>query len=274
MAKTPADRFSDTQEFADSLTLTGPVPATSPKPNRSRPAPRSRRWLVPLGALGIVVLLGLLEATTRMGRGLWARTRVIPAIQRSVTTGDWEGAYRLASKVDRILPGDSTVAALRAVFADTMRIEGTPRGAAVYRRSYVRSERLAVSGAGSYPARYPPPPATGLPVPVRGTRIRQRLRHRRTQPGCRKRKVAAAVRAGSRRCRTSGHGPGSRRRGLPRYSPASCAVGDTAGLLPRSPGDHQPRVPGLRRFRWIPAAGVLGASIRAGRARVSAGKRR
>ncbi len=137
MAKTPADRFSDTREFADSLTLTGPVPATSAKPNRSRPARRSRRWLVPLGALGIVVLLGLLEATTRMGRGLWARTRVIPAIQRSVTTGDWEGAYRLASKVDRILPGDSTVAALRAVFADTMRIEGTPRGAAVYRRSYV-----------------------------------------------------------------------------------------------------------------------------------------
>jgi eukaryotic-like serine/threonine-protein kinase len=137
MAKTPADRFSDTQEFADSLTLTGPGPATSAKPDRAQPARRSRRRLVPLGAVGIVVLLGLLEATTRVGRGLWARTRVIPALQRSVTTGDWEGAYRLASKVDRILPGDSTVAALRAVFTDTIGIEGTPRGAAVYRRAYV-----------------------------------------------------------------------------------------------------------------------------------------
>ncbi|HET6837499.1 MAG TPA: bifunctional serine/threonine-protein kinase/formylglycine-generating enzyme family protein, partial [Gemmatimonadales bacterium] len=137
MAKTPADRFSDTQEFAASLTVTGPLSAVSAQPDRSRPARRSRRWLVPLGALGIVMLLGLLEATTRMGRGLWARTRVIPAIQRSVTSGDWESAYRLAAKADRILPGDSTVAALRSVFTDTMRIEGIPTGAAVYRRAYV-----------------------------------------------------------------------------------------------------------------------------------------
>jgi formylglycine-generating enzyme required for sulfatase activity/tRNA A-37 threonylcarbamoyl transferase component Bud32/dienelactone hydrolase len=135
MAKTPADRFSDTQEFADALTLTGPLPATAAVSERVTPGRRSR-WLLPLGVLGIVVLLALLEATTRMGRSLWARTRIIPAIQRSVTTGDWESAYRLAAKADRILPGDSTVAALRSVFTDTMRIEGTPSGAQVYRRAY------------------------------------------------------------------------------------------------------------------------------------------
>ena len=132
MAKTPADRFSDTREFANALAL----PATTAVSHRATPGRRSR-WVLPLSVLGIVMLLGLLEATTRIGRTLWARTRMIPEIQRSVTTGNWESAYRLAAKVDRILPGDSTVAALRSVFTDTMGIDGTPSGAMVYRRPYV-----------------------------------------------------------------------------------------------------------------------------------------
>ncbi len=144
LAKTPADRFNSTQQFAAALTTPLPVAANnSREPGRASPAghqvmasSRRKLWLASLAVLGIVALLSLVEAFTKTGRTLWARSRAIPAIQRHITTGDWEAAHRLAARVDRIIPNDSTVAALRAVFADTMRIEGTPVGARVYRKGY------------------------------------------------------------------------------------------------------------------------------------------
>ena len=146
MAKTPADRFNSTGEFAEALTAALPATATpdavraavvSPRQETSaRPGQRRKRWRVALGLVAVVALLGLLEIFTKAGRILWARSRAIPSIQAHIAAGDWEAAHRLAALVDGIIPNDKTVAAMRAEFADTMRIEGTPAGARVYRKPY------------------------------------------------------------------------------------------------------------------------------------------
>jgi cephalosporin-C deacetylase-like acetyl esterase len=146
MAKTPADRFSSTGQFAEALAAALPAAAT---PDAAPPAviftsqestvrlsKRRKPWLVALVLVAVVALLGLVEIFTKAGRILWARSRAIPLIQEHITAGDWEAAHRLAARVDGILPKDKTVAAMRAVFADTMRIEGTPAGAQVYRKAY------------------------------------------------------------------------------------------------------------------------------------------
>jgi dienelactone hydrolase len=146
MAKTPADRFNSTGEFAEALAAALPAAATPdatpaavvfPRQESGvRLGKRRKAWFVPVALAAVLALLGLVEAFTKAGRILWARSRVIPSIQEHITTGDWEAAHRLAARLDGIIPNDPTVAALRAEFADTMRIEGTPAGARVYRRPY------------------------------------------------------------------------------------------------------------------------------------------
>jgi len=128
LAKTPADRFESTQQFAEALA----AGTETHQPSARRPNAR----LALLSLVAIVALLAVAETFTRAGRTLWARTRTIPALQQDITAGDWEAAYRLAGRLARIIPHDSTVAALRAVVADTVHIQGTPVGARVYRAPY------------------------------------------------------------------------------------------------------------------------------------------
>jgi formylglycine-generating enzyme required for sulfatase activity/dienelactone hydrolase len=150
LSKTPADRFADTQQFADALTAPGsaapaPAVATTPRPDAPARAPHAnghreptRPWQRPLVIAGLTLLvLGISAAAfTRTARVLWARARTIPSLQFRVASGDWETAYRLAKRLESYLPGDSGVAELRSTFADAVRIEGSPPGARIYRRAY------------------------------------------------------------------------------------------------------------------------------------------
>ena len=146
LAKTPADRFDSTGQFAEALMAAQPaaatpeaVPAASAVPHQEpsvRVGKRRNAWRLALAMLAVVALLGLLEMLTKAGRILWARSRAIPSIQEHIATGEWEAAHRLAARVEGIIPNDETLAAMRAEFADTMRIEGTPAGAQVYRKPY------------------------------------------------------------------------------------------------------------------------------------------
>jgi formylglycine-generating enzyme required for sulfatase activity/dienelactone hydrolase len=122
LAKDPAARFADTQAFAAALGRAAPPRA---------PARRGRML-----AAGIVLLLLLAVLFRRTPGVLWARYSALPSLQTHVAEGDWEAAYRLASRVEAILPHDSSLWAMRATFADTVSIDGTPAGARVYRRAY------------------------------------------------------------------------------------------------------------------------------------------
>jgi tRNA A-37 threonylcarbamoyl transferase component Bud32/dienelactone hydrolase len=129
LAKSPAERFQNASEFAAAFS----EPA-APVVRRS-----ARRRLVGAG-VSLAALAALVAVFAQPTRVLWARARIIPAIQAHVASGDWEAAHRLAIRADALVPNDSAVAALRDVFAGAIRIEGQPAGARVYRRTYASSD--------------------------------------------------------------------------------------------------------------------------------------
>jgi formylglycine-generating enzyme required for sulfatase activity/dienelactone hydrolase len=138
LAKDPAHRFADTRAFAAAL---GPA----------APAARRTRHRGLRLAVAMVIALLLVAVFRRPAAVLWARYRVLPSLQSRVAAGDWETAYRLAQRVDAILPSDSSFVALRATFADTVSIDGTPVGARVYRRAYHAGRDVAWELLGAAP---------------------------------------------------------------------------------------------------------------------------
>jgi len=87
-------------------------------------------------AFALLALLFTAAWFAGIPRLLWARYEGIPSLRARIAAGDWEGANQLAARLEAVIPHDSSVAALRAAFADTVRIDGSPAGARVYRRSY------------------------------------------------------------------------------------------------------------------------------------------
>ncbi len=87
-------------------------------------------------AFALLLLLVIGAWATGIPGVLWARYEGIPQLRARVAAGDWERADLLAAQLEATLPHDSRVAALRAAFTDTVRIEGSPAGARVYRQSY------------------------------------------------------------------------------------------------------------------------------------------
>ena len=112
-----------------------PPPAVGSRPVQGlAQAPGDRRKvLLVLALLGCLVIGAWLTGAAGV---LWARYRGVPLLQVRVAAGHWEDAHQLAARLEAVIPHDSSVAALRAAFADTVSIEGTPPGARVYRRSY------------------------------------------------------------------------------------------------------------------------------------------
>lgn len=123
-----------------------PMKAEAPEPERSPVLPdgQALRAATPrfqwqrkiLLAFALLALLVFGVWLTGIPEILWARYRGIPSLRARVAAGDWEGATQLAGRLEAVIPHDSSVAALRATFADTVSIEGTPAGSRVYRRSY------------------------------------------------------------------------------------------------------------------------------------------
>lgn len=148
LAKAPADRFSDTRQFADALerrASSAPPPdlTTARPPTRlpvSAAARRPRKRALVMLSVGLLTLLVVAVAFTKTARVLWARTQALPTLQGHVATGNWEAAHRLAARVEAVLPNDSSLAVMRSTFSDGIRVEGTPVGARVYRKAYNNSD--------------------------------------------------------------------------------------------------------------------------------------
>ncbi len=148
LAKTAADRFHGMQDFMNAIETHAAIEtgaaegAWAPVERASEPAAagaasRAKRRRPRLGALlGLSVFVIAALLVSRTARVVWARARALPRLQSLVAAGDWERAYGLAARLDAIIPRDSTVAALRSVFSDTVNIAGTPAGTRVYREGY------------------------------------------------------------------------------------------------------------------------------------------
>lgn len=118
----------------DTTTQRSPVHPDALRPPAARAGSHWRHKV--LLACAPLAFLALGAWLTGIPAVLWARYRGIPSLRARVAAGDWESANQLAAELETAIPHDSSVAALRATFADTVSIEGTPVGARVYRRSY------------------------------------------------------------------------------------------------------------------------------------------
>jgi len=96
-----------------------------------------RRRVLP--AFAVLAFLVMGAWFTGIPGVLWARYDGIRSLRARIAAGDWEGANQLVARLETVIPHDSSVAALRAAFEDTVTIEGSPAGARVYRQSYSAS---------------------------------------------------------------------------------------------------------------------------------------
>lgn len=87
-------------------------------------------------ALWGVVAAGWMASTSGDRRALELRARALVELPRLAEAGEYEAAHALAAEVERVLPDDSVIQALRPRFSRFRAIESEPAGAAVYRRPY------------------------------------------------------------------------------------------------------------------------------------------
>ncbi|MCG6989659.1 MAG: protein kinase [Gemmatimonadetes bacterium] len=142
LAKQPAGRWRTADELLAELdpyatprggTDAGFVRAALARRVHSlRRAVSPRRAMLGLAALALITVAVL--AVRHQRRVRWARTVVLPQIQRSVEEADWGRAYDLALQTGGLLQGDSLLASLWAALSTATKVESDPPGARVYRR--------------------------------------------------------------------------------------------------------------------------------------------
>jgi len=138
LEKEPEKRWASADEMLGQLeSFTTPTAVVAaPGASRPRRAPAPALLAVALlvvAALAAALWLGPLQ---HFRERRWAREQAITRLLALAEAGDWETAYLLARRVDRILPGDSLFNALRPKFARRLNIRTRPPGAAVWRKDY------------------------------------------------------------------------------------------------------------------------------------------
>jgi formylglycine-generating enzyme required for sulfatase activity/pimeloyl-ACP methyl ester carboxylesterase len=138
LEKEPEKRWASADEMLAQLeAFTTPAAVTAASaavPSRRQP---SRALLAGVILLVAAVAVGLWVGPLRHARERrWAREQAIPQLLALAEAGDWENAYLLARKVDRLLPGDSLFNALQPRFSRRLDIRTRPPGAAVWRKDY------------------------------------------------------------------------------------------------------------------------------------------
>jgi eukaryotic-like serine/threonine-protein kinase len=87
--------------------------------------------------LGVLVLAAAAIWLVKSSRETrWARVVALPEISRLADEGKYAEAFALATKAQKIIPGDPAFAKLWPQFSYLISIETTPPGADVYRRTY------------------------------------------------------------------------------------------------------------------------------------------
>jgi formylglycine-generating enzyme required for sulfatase activity len=143
LEKRPDDRFGSAREIQDALAGAeegrgvGLAPATGVRTRR--------RWLVPLVAVGVPLLL----ASTVTGIHTWRdlqRERVLGSLDRIeglAEAGAYVDAYDLAVRAEGWLPTDTTLQRLMTRVADRITVTSEPPGARVWLRRVLDDGSLA-----------------------------------------------------------------------------------------------------------------------------------
>jgi hypothetical protein len=141
LQKDPDDRWASAEAMLGALEKA--AGETAGATTRVLPAPaagaRRGRHVLFLAAAAGAVAVGALVWAGPVGharRRAWVREQAIPQILAMVDSGNNEGAYTLARRVEAVLPGDSLFDALRPRFALRYPIRTSPAGAEAWRSSY------------------------------------------------------------------------------------------------------------------------------------------
>jgi eukaryotic-like serine/threonine-protein kinase len=123
--------FQDLRACRSALT----APASSPAaPSRSILRTRTGAALLVLAALATASIVGFVLRMRAENRRVVAATQQLGEIERLADAGEFGAALALASSVERVLPGNPTLAQLWPKFTLTPTIRSEPSGARVYRQ--------------------------------------------------------------------------------------------------------------------------------------------
>jgi len=99
------------------------------------PSVRAKRWLWLAGGLAVLAALVVASgAIVRQRRVSWARNQALPELMRLADARDYWPAFRLARKIEAVVPGDPTVQKLRPRIAGEFTRQVLPTGAKVLAR--------------------------------------------------------------------------------------------------------------------------------------------
>jgi hypothetical protein len=125
LAKTPHTRYGSMAEVVRVLERVSHSPAV--------PEGSVYRWASLVA--GVVVVAGLVYAWAGRGSSAdmqWALETGLPELQRLVNEDDYPGAFRLATRLDRITPDNPTLRDLWPKLAQVTSVETEPEGAAIF----------------------------------------------------------------------------------------------------------------------------------------------
>ena len=100
-----------------------------------------RWWTVP-AIVGLIAMAALLTWTWQQrSRERWAREEALPQLQELIARDDYEGAFDLARKIERVIPNDPQLRTLEPEFAAPVQLATEPSGAQVFFRPYESTEK-------------------------------------------------------------------------------------------------------------------------------------
>jgi eukaryotic-like serine/threonine-protein kinase len=141
LRKDPASRYASgadlVRELKNCRELLFPESGAMLSPARIVREVKRPRVLIPLLLVVILLGAGAARLIKRNRDARWAREFAVPEISQLSDQGKFGAAYALASKAEKFIPRDLTLARLWPVISYQLSLETSPPGVDVYRKDYV-----------------------------------------------------------------------------------------------------------------------------------------
>jgi formylglycine-generating enzyme required for sulfatase activity/dienelactone hydrolase len=141
LRKDPAARYASGAELVQELKtchdLLFPESGVTLSPARIIREVRRPRTLVPILLAVILIVAGGVWAVRHARDVRWARDVAVPQISQLADQGKFGAAYALATKAEKLIPGDPALKKLWPLISYQTSLETTPPGVDVFRKDYV-----------------------------------------------------------------------------------------------------------------------------------------
>lgn len=140
LRKDPAARYASGAELAQELKtcrdLLFPESGVTLSPARIAREIRRPRIMLPILLAIILITAGAVWGVRRAREVRWAHDVAVPQISQLADQGKFGAAYDLATKAEKLIPGDPSLEKLWPLISYQTSLESTPPGADVFRKGY------------------------------------------------------------------------------------------------------------------------------------------